>query len=345
MNQNKTAFGIVLIIIALVIFFVILLINMVGRHREAYNTVTFDNFIQKVKRKRITKCFHDYIITPLTPYILCDHFVSKELTPISKNNWYKHQYWGAHIDTEIKIKANDLLLKKNYNRVKNNHIIAVEVTEFENFMKNILPSINAQIILFTCKEKLPQIQKSDLTDQCLNHPKIKLWISQNPIYPNSEKYMAFPYGFNHTLTQYIDYLCKHNHEKTEYIFNPPVGIHGHLPKNHIRLMYPELGKNIQGRLAYDKYLEKIATSKYTISTTGDRDDCFRHYEAIGLNSIPISNVSSNYKNVFNDDMIYMNAHEMIDTIKNHNIKSNYRYSNKNILLISYWSNLIRTKIL
>jgi hypothetical protein len=39
---------------------------------------------------------------------------------------------------------------------------------------------------------------------------------------------------------------------------------------------------------------KIAISKFLISPIGDRDDCYRHYEAIGLGTIPISNAAKNY---------------------------------------------------
>ena len=42
-----------------------------------------------------------------------------------------------------------------------------------------------------------------------------------------------------------------------------------------------------------------------LGSIGDRDDCFRHYEAIGLNTIPVSNIGFLYKRIFGDNMLYL----------------------------------------
>ena len=65
---------------------------------------------------------------------------------------------------------------------------------FPKFVNEILPKINKKIILITSQCHLPQIKKNEMTDNLLQNDKIILWISQNPIYQNHKKYMAFPYG-------------------------------------------------------------------------------------------------------------------------------------------------------
>jgi hypothetical protein len=36
------------------------------------------------------------------------------------------------------------------------------------------------------------------------------------------------------------------------------------------------------------YFLEMAKSKYVVSPNGDRPDCYRHYEAIGLGAVPIT---------------------------------------------------------
>jgi hypothetical protein len=321
-----------------------------------HENLSFEDFIKKVINKEIKYNYQDYIVTPLTPYMICDHFFSNEIIH-KKDNIYKTNYLGRWL--EIKSKGNNLMLNENYSSVVEDEIIVVETVELENFVNKILPQIDKPIILFTCRYHLPQIIRSDFTDKCLKNPKIKLWISQNPIYTNHKKYMAFPYGLNYKFGEYINFIANNFEITKKYkIFNAPVGIHRHLPENHARKVYPELGKDIN-MLPFQEYLRKVSESKFTISTVGDRDDCFRHYETIGLNSIPISDVSDCYKNIFNDNMVYKKP-ESIVKILNNNINNNitvehendektrlqlkYKKPNRNLLMISYWHNIIKNKI-
>ncbi len=82
----------------------------------------------------------NYIVTPITPYIICDHFISDE---INKNS-------GKYIEYDLKIKANDILKNNNYSSIKNGDIIQVSVDRFNYFYDLILPLIkltNKKIIL------------------------------------------------------------------------------------------------------------------------------------------------------------------------------------------------------
>jgi hypothetical protein len=49
----------------------------------------------------------------------------------------------------------------------------------------------------------------------------------------------------------------------------------------------------------------ILKSEFVISTLGDRDDYYRHYECI------VSNINDGYKDIFEENMVYSNANEMI----------------------------------
>lgn len=46
------------------------------------------------------------------------------------------------------------------------------------------------------------------------------------------------------------------------------------------------------KLNLTTYYDEIAQHKYLISPNGDRPECFRHYEAIGLGAIPLTELDS-----------------------------------------------------
>jgi hypothetical protein len=283
--------------------------------------------------------FEDFI-TPVTPYFICNHFISTEI------NSNSHKY----ICQDLNIKPNDLLKNKNYDDIQNLDIIQVQVDLFEFFHDEILPMImnkNIQVVIITSQWHLPQITKSNKTDNILNSKNILLWISQNPIYSNNEKYMAFPYGISHhNIKDFINFVKSHdsNINKTTKILNQCSVVHGHLPDNHIRRIYHIFGINSGPKLNYMDFLNNIAMSEFVISTTGDREDCYRHYECIGLNAIPVSNVSKHYTAIFEDNMIYSTPEEMVDMVNNNIVNYEYNVPNRDILTTAYWLEKINDKI-
>ena len=222
----------------------------------------------------------EHLVTPLTPYFICNHFISTEI------------YWDSpkSIWKDLKLKANDLLKNKNYNDIKNFEIIQVQVDFFDFFYDEVLPIItknNIKVIIITSQWHLPQIKRNSKTDDLLNNNNILLWISPNPIYTNHEKYMAFPYGiFYDSVDSYINFIKSHNinNDKNIKILNQIASVHDHLPNNHIRKVFDIFGKNSGNHINYTDFLTNILNAEFVISTAGDRDDCYRHYECIGLNA-------------------------------------------------------------
>ena len=283
----------------------------------------------------------EYLVTPLTPYFICNHFISTEI----------HSNSCKYIGINLELKSNNLLKNKNYNDIKNFEIIQIQVDLFNFFYDKILPIIiknNIKVIIITSQWHLPQLQRNNKTDDLLNNSNIILWISQNPIYTNNEKYMAFPYGICHNnINDYVNFIKSNNmnNYKNIKILNQNASVHSHLPNNHIRKIFDIFGKNSgKGFVNYTDFLTNILNSEFVISTSGDRDDCYRHYECIGLSAIPVSNINSDYKDIFGENMVYSNAEEMINMIKNNIVNDNYKIPNRDILTISYWVCKINQKI-
>jgi len=282
----------------------------------------------------------EYLVTPLAPYFICNHFIATEV----------HNNSSKYINMKLKLKANDLIKNKNYHDIKNFEIIQIQVDLFDFFYDEILPIIiknNIKVVIITSQWHLPQIQRNHKTDELLNNCNIILWISQNPIYTNNEKYMGFPYGLRHdNINEYINFIKLNNvnTHKNIKILNQCATTHDHLPDNHIRKMFDIFGKKSGKGVKYTEFLTNILHSEFVISTSGDRDDCYRHYECIGLNAIPVSNITDGYKDIFGDNMIYSNAEEMINMVTKNIVNYNYKPPNINILTIPYWVYKINQKL-
>lgn len=230
--------------------------------------------------------------------------------------------------------------------IRDNDVIFIDSKYFSFFSNNILDNINKKVILVTGRELLPQVNLSIGSEKVLNHSNIKIWFAQNPIYHNSKKYVAIPYGLKSCALKNYAHALHTNSCIKQYNFvsNLPVGVHRPLHKDHIRKKYTELGYGIGPKLHKNQFYQELAKSKWVISTTGDREDCYRHYECIGLGAMPISNVSDQYKNIFGSNMIYANADEMISFVKNKKTPE-YFEPNRDLVCTKYYFDLFQKHLM
>ena len=76
----------------------------------------------------------NYLVTPITPYFICDHYISREVCKDAPSY--------IHINLKyLEFKSNNLLKNKNYDAIKNYQIIQVQVNLFDFFYHQILPII------------------------------------------------------------------------------------------------------------------------------------------------------------------------------------------------------------
>ena len=147
-----------------------------------------------------------------------------------------------------------------------------------------------------------------------------------------------------TLKEYINFINSNDIDKTIKISNMHSGCHSHLPSNHIRRKFDIFGKNSGKRMEYHQFLKNISNSEFVISTQGDRDDCYRHYECIGLGAIPVSNIDEKYKDIFEDNMLFSNEQDMEQMVNNKIVDHEYKKPNAEILTISYWLDKINKRL-
>lgn len=264
------------------------------------------------------------IINPFSGYMIADYYLGDEVEGINLNN---------------KINLDNF----NYEIIKDNSIIMCQIKKLKFFVEKIIPKLNCKVILITGQEQLDRYRWfSTMADKIINSPKIIRWFSQNPRYKYKKisKYYAFPYGICHTKCyNYYKFLISNKElEKEINLSNLYSSVHGHLHSNHIRKMYPIFSKS--KKLEYKEFLIKISKSKYLISTSGDRDDCYRHYEAIGLNTIPVSNIGFLYKRIFGDNMLYLDEKSIINAIKYNKVNHEYIGTNRDLITTSYWKEYV-----
>ena len=96
-------------------------------------------------------------------------------------------------------------------------------------------------------------------------------------------------------------------------------------------------------------MKEITRSRYILSPQGDRPDCYRNYEAIGLGCIPISNLESGFQEIFEENMIYSNGEDMQKMLQTSRVvidglDKKYILPNRRIILSNYWREKIIERI-
>jgi len=261
------------------------------------------------------------IVTPFLGYYLCDHYVGRENMKL------------------VKPEATDMLRVGtiSVDAVRPFDKIYVQVDFFDWFFHFVFNRIKVPFVLITGQYEFPQLTRSPLTDTVLQSKLLVAWFSQNPIadYSGHQKYHAFPYGIiNHK--EYAEAYRAYNRAGA----NKPVNV-GLLHINPVTNPHRHELRPTPGRLPCKEFYEQLQQCKYVISPAGDRDDCYRHYEAIGLGCIPISNVGRQYVELFGDNMCYAESVRDMDKLLDNKgaqsqLEMAWHEPCRDLVLVDYW---------
>ena len=311
--------------------------------------------------KNINKLNNDFgnnirvLINPLSFYMIADYYFGEEpdsifnKEEINKKSLYKNK----NLLTEI----NDY----NIIAIQGGPSDATDWTFnfYDIFIKTILPNINKKIILIIGHYSLCHyLEYNDNLKYIIESDKIPLCFIQNLyMIPNWEKYTklkAFPFGLSlkkDIMDAYTQLLISNNgFNKTKIV-------------EHLNLSMSWDGREIfpkRPRELPKIYLNKLGKSKFMISPCGDRWDCYRHYESIGLETIPISH-KGGLSSIFRDNMLYISCNidkitetyypdvednhgkkdinkmkYMVNLIDNIKLNSEYIKPNKDLIITEYY---------
>jgi len=274
-----------------------LLLSPISAYQQAPSQ-DLDDLVLELKQRRHLKTQSSLlpvIVNPFTPLLLCDHHYG------GSDDVFGSIQPGA----EVAIKP---LIAGNADKIEPCDIVCVNSNVFDSFVADVLPLIRANIILFTHRWCQPQVYKSAASDTVRSSPLIYHWFAQNPVYPEDDRYSAFPYGIRNGMLEDFSNALLAYHDRHETQKNTTVE-HLHLSSSHpSRKKLIDAGL-VRGRrqMHGSKYYTRIGGAKFLISPRGDRPDTYRHWEAIGLGAIPIANIDrSLYAPLFGDDMMYVN---------------------------------------
>jgi hypothetical protein len=70
------------------------------------------------------------------------------------------------------------------------------------------------------------------------------------------------------------------------------------------------------RYDFREYLRKVSEAKYVLSLAGDRPDCYRMWESIGLGTVPVTNLNKTlYYSLFGNRVIYTTTEDAVKSIQ------------------------------
>ncbi len=314
------------------------------------------------------------LINPLSMYLLANYYYGEELE--------RSDIFNINNSNDIFINKN-ISKREDFSFINDYDIIAIQggpsngtdwkYNFYDLFCKNVLPKINKKIILIIGHYSLTHfINFDDNINKILNNDNVVLCFFQNNGMVrellNYKKIKFFPFGLSlnkDSIISYINLLVDiyKNNKKIEKIKN---------------IEHLHLGMSWDGRKKFpviprehpNIFFKKMAASKFLLSPCGDRWDCYRHYECIGLETIPICHKGS-LTNIFFDSMYYICDNDngngeifgsyFIDTLDNLNddkkidymislfnnndyLKNNYKKPNKDLITFEYWKFYLDTII-
>ena len=280
---------------------------------------------------------YNLLITPVSAYYISDFYLGIEPQKLNLP------------------KSKSKYLKENLNLLKDNDIIFIENNSFKLFVKDFLPNIKTKFILLTTQTHLRRITNKILINTLLNNKFLVVWFSHNPIKITS-KYKLFPYGISNGVVcsvlkdkaiaplLYINELKK-NVKKTKNIISLPMRCTHNCRKQFPNIL-PVDGVRPDNKIimTIPDYYKSLHEAKFVLSPKGDREDCYRHWEAIGLGCIPLSNVNENlFEETLKSSMLYKDCTEMLNNYKNNDLLD-YKEPNKDLICLSYWINEINKYI-
>lgn len=137
------------------------------------------------------------------------------------------------------------------------------------------------------------------------------------------------------VNAWVDWAHPAKKQKTQVLFLSPMRFED-------RAFRPDWWPHSAELANQSSYFENLARSQFVSSPGGDRYDCFRHWESILFDAIPVSNLPACvWRPLFGESMVYKTSKSdmaagMAAMQKWDVSRSPYQQPNKELLFTSYW---------
>lgn len=209
------------------------------------------------------------------------------------------------------------------------------------------------------------INLSNLKKECEKN-NIQILENTDSIHFNNNPIVKIHEDLNYQNTNnYLDKkFFQRNCEESNNVFCLPLGIQDNTDKLIIKTLEKNLEKTILCSSQYsqftrkeklpeypfvtyfdketiEKYLENISKSKYVISPHGMNPDCYRHWESLYLNSIPITLKHPKLKSFEDLPILFLNSWDELSEELLINEYESLLNKSREKLDLNYWINLMK----
>lgn len=224
-----------------------------------------------------------------------------------------------------------------------------------DFVEKALHNLTVPIVLLTGQYELrrkPHHIPNRFVESIANHPNIIKWFVHSPTFTvpdhfNCSKIAPLPYGIQPTNYNPLP----HRPAPVDY-FRQALAVHATLPEKRTGVFVgflanwtnPDRNSMPRGpHLPLPEYYERMARSQFVLSPSGDRPECYRHYEALGLGAIPVTDLPGRFYShladgpiVYNNSDWYLDASDALALLG----KSSFPAVNRNLVFVEYWLSYI-----
>merc|ERR1712072_1195227 len=97
-----------------------------------------------------------------------------------------------------------------------------------------------------------------------------------------------------------------------------------------------------------QFFEQSVVATYVFSPAGDRPDTFRHMELIGMNTLPVTDLSEKlYGGIYGNSMVFMKTETLFDLLNGKvNIASHVvgKKPNRDLVTLHYWRKVVAAAV-
>ena len=278
------------------------------------------------------------IVNPFFGYFVCDYFLGSEPT-----------IEFATIAAPTALKWNT---PEDAKRLKTGDMVYVQADFIDEFLVQYLPLVTARFLLMTGQWREPYLtldptvdkrylalkNGKQITTYILGHPLVAHWFVQNPHIVDA-KVSGIPYGVYHgTLVEYADALRKIDSVNKTAAMTLTYMSATHWSRAPLIAAAKKAGAMQATKADPHMFYAQLAASQFVFSPVGDRPDCYRHWEAIGLGAVPICNCPHAFQGLYNRNMLFV-AHEdfnVMTVLSETWAQSAYRSPNRRLVLVAHW---------
>jgi hypothetical protein len=242
-------------------------------------------------------------------------------------------------------------------RLEHGDTIYVTFMRLKDFVEQVLPLLSVDVVVIS--GQIQWIEPSTINTTAhtaslalVDNVHILHWFCQNlPIYGGADLYhpkiSPFPYGLkevahlpkkNAGLAFYkeifLETLSANNNRTTEEASKGDTFIYaGYLRPLPSRSAIPSSNAHLTPR----EFYSKLSRATYILSPNGDRPECYRHYEALGLGVIPITELDPwSFRHLQEGPIVYGNSEWNLTRLELRLSPAPDLVVNRNLILEEYW---------